>query len=232
MSKLLETLDRQTLIERRPRGRIEAVDIPGLLRRFVESYDVIKNNSASTCLAPGGASETLLRLAEAPAVARIAVTGSFAMVRLAPVAAPSLLMAYCASVEQTAVELDLLPADEGANVALLTPYDPVVWIERSATTAFATSRRRRSRWTACPAMVECQRKAKPSSPGSPKTKRPGESHRSTAFKTPHHRIHRTSDRPTLCRRATRAARRPGRTRASHRNRRRAGYLPTDRRRRP
>ena len=56
-----------------------------------------------------------------------AITGSFAAQRLNPVAAPSLLAVYCTDVTATARALDLLPADEGANVALLRPFDPVVW---------------------------------------------------------------------------------------------------------
>ena len=47
--------------------------------------------------------------------------------RLAPVAAPALLTAYTDNTDVLARELGLLPADEGANVALLGPYDAVVW---------------------------------------------------------------------------------------------------------
>jgi hypothetical protein len=36
-------------------------------------------------------------------------------------------MAYCDDVSSLATRLDLLPADEGSNVALLQPYDSVVW---------------------------------------------------------------------------------------------------------
>lgn len=125
VSKVLETLDRQALIEREPRGPVEAVNIAGLLRRYVESYNVLKNNAAATFLAPAGAADALRRLPDLPG--RYAVTGSFAAVRLAPIAAPSLLMAYTNDIEKTAAALDLLPADSGANVALLAPYDPVVW---------------------------------------------------------------------------------------------------------
>lgn len=57
----------------------------------------------------------------------VVVIGSFAAVRLAPVAAPAVLMAYCANVRSTAASLDLLPGRAGADVALLRPFDPVVW---------------------------------------------------------------------------------------------------------
>ena len=38
-----------------------------------------------------------------------------------------MLLAYCDDVSAVARDLGLLPADEGANVALLTPFDRVVW---------------------------------------------------------------------------------------------------------
>jgi hypothetical protein len=43
------------------------------------------------------------------------------------VAGAALLVAYCDDVAQTAEGLGLLPAEDGANVALLRPSDPVVW---------------------------------------------------------------------------------------------------------
>jgi hypothetical protein len=127
VSRLLDALDREALIERARRGRVEEADIAGLLRRWAESYDVLQTNEASLFLAPGGAKEALTQLAERSDAAPVAVTGSFAALRLAPVAAPALLIAYSSDIETVGGELGLLPADEGANVALLRAFDPVVW---------------------------------------------------------------------------------------------------------
>jgi len=127
VSRLLDALDQDALVERTRRGRVQDVDMPGLLRRWAESYDVLKSNDASTFLAPGGASDALSQLAELSGPPSLAVTGSFAAVRLAPVAAPALLIAYCNEIEALAKALGLLPADEGANVVLLGAFDPVVW---------------------------------------------------------------------------------------------------------
>jgi hypothetical protein len=113
VSRLLDTLDRAALVERARRGRVEDVDIAGLVRRWAESYDVLKTNEAFLFLAPSGAREALSRLAECSDSASVAVTGSFAAVRLAPVAVPALLIAYSNDVEAVAEELGLLPADEG-----------------------------------------------------------------------------------------------------------------------
>jgi hypothetical protein len=127
VSRLLDALDREALVDRGTRGQVESVDIAGLLRRWTETYDVLKTNRGATYLAPNGAQHALSRMAEAEGTQRTAVTGSFAAVRLAPVAAPALLLVYCMDDRPVAEKLGLLPADEGANVALLRPFDQVVW---------------------------------------------------------------------------------------------------------
>lgn len=131
VSRLLDTLDGEALVERSRRGRVEQVDIRGLMRRWAESYDVFDSNETAMFLAPNGTRRVLAQLAEPSFSGRVAVTGSFAASRLAPVAAPGLLMAYCENPTEIAESIGLLPADEGANVALLRPFDPVVW-ERSS----------------------------------------------------------------------------------------------------
>ncbi len=129
VSRLLDGLDRDALIDRGRRGVVEAVDVPALLRAWGDGYDLFKRETASTFVASNGATAALGQLAESPA--RAVVTGSFAAVRLAPVAAPSLLAVYCDDVAATAQALGLLVADEGANVTLLRPFDDVVWARTS-----------------------------------------------------------------------------------------------------
>jgi hypothetical protein len=127
VSRLLASLDQDALIERTTRGGVESVDIPRLLRRWAEAYDVFMSNETKTFVAPQGARHALGRLAEKSSVGRLAVTGSFAAVRLAPVAAPALLVAYSDDIDGVSQALDLLPTDEGSNVALMRPYEAVVW---------------------------------------------------------------------------------------------------------
>lgn len=129
VSRLLDTLDDEALIQRSARGGVAFVDIRGLIRRWAESYDVFRANETVTYLAAPGGSQTLQRLASTRQ--RTAVTGSFAAVRLAAVAGPALLTIYCDDPAGIADELELIPTDEGANVAVLRPFDPVVW-ERSS----------------------------------------------------------------------------------------------------
>jgi hypothetical protein len=127
VSRLLDALDREALVERSRRGVVESVDFAGLLRRWSETYDVLRANGAFTFLAPNGAGDALERLAAASIDGRWLITGSFAAVRLAPVAAPASLVLYCEQPATLARELGLVPADEGANVVLLAPFDMVVW---------------------------------------------------------------------------------------------------------
>ncbi|MHB8695673.1 MAG: hypothetical protein ACYDHH_31015 [Solirubrobacteraceae bacterium] len=127
VSRLLDALDRDALIDRSRKGEVVAVDYRALLRRWVETYDVLKSNDARRFVAPEGLRKALTRLSSLPSSSRVAVTGSFAAGRIAPVAAPALLLAYATEVAGTADALNLLPADEGANVILLRPYDEAVW---------------------------------------------------------------------------------------------------------
>lgn len=125
VSRLLNGLDREAIIDRGPRGVVEDVDVAALLRAWAGSYDAFKPELTTTWLAPTGAAATVAALPNAAPDA--AVTGSFAAVRWAPTAAPTLLVAYTRDVEQTATSLGLLPADEGANVILLHPFDEVAF---------------------------------------------------------------------------------------------------------
>ena len=125
VSRLLDTLDDEALVDRSSRGGVERVNVAGLVRRWAQTYDVFRTNQTTTYLAPAGASQTLQRLASTSL--RTIVTGSFAAVRLAAVAGPALLVVYCDQPALIAEELQLLPTSEGANVAILTPFDPIVW---------------------------------------------------------------------------------------------------------
>lgn len=130
VSRLLDTLDREALIERSARGRVESVDVARVLARWAETYDVFHTNRAAPYLAPGGVGQIMRRLGHASNP--IAVTGSFAAVRLAPKAGPALLAAYCDDPAAVADELNLIPTDEGANVVLMRPFDGVVWERTSS----------------------------------------------------------------------------------------------------
>jgi len=127
VSRLLEALDRDALVERSPKGAVLSVDVRGLMRRWTEAYEVFRSNRVQRFLAPAGAAKALVDLGTRVDLGPTVVTGSFAAVRLAPVAAPALLAVYCKDQSRLASSLGLLPSDQGANVVMLDPFDPIVW---------------------------------------------------------------------------------------------------------
>jgi hypothetical protein len=128
VSRLLDTLNREALIERPPRGPVESVDLVGLAHRWASSYDVFASNEALSLIAPSGPKAFMEEFAN-PDISepRMVITGSFAAAEMmAPIAAPALLLAYCERPHVLASEYGLLRGEEGANVVLLSPFDPVV----------------------------------------------------------------------------------------------------------
>jgi hypothetical protein len=125
-SRLVEWLAREALVERRPRGAIENVDRARLIRRWATDYAVLRSNDAHGYLDPRGL-DNFERRVLSDALTRYAATGSLAANHLAPTAATRLAMIYVDDVEAAARTLALRPADTGANVMLLEPYDDVVF---------------------------------------------------------------------------------------------------------
>lgn len=128
VSRTLALLDREDLIRRSPRGPITYVDWQGLIRRWAQDYSLLRPKRTESYLEPRGLPILLGKLAKADF--RYAVTGSFAASKIAPVASPRLLSCYVDDRQQAAKDLDLRPAEVGANVILVQPFDPVVY-ERS-----------------------------------------------------------------------------------------------------
>ena len=126
VSRVSDLLVREAIIVRDgPRGRISSVDWETLVRRWAMDYDFAKANSLTTYLEPRGPSVLFDRLREVDF--QYAVTGSFAAVRLAPVAEPRLVTLYAADSGDAADRLGLRPAETGGNVVIARPFDPVVF---------------------------------------------------------------------------------------------------------
>lgn len=125
-SRVLGALAAETLVEREERGPVTGVDWEGMLRHIVRSYALLRSNVTTTYIAPRGLEDFFSDLAGGKP-GRWAVTGSFASVRLAPVAAPALAMVYAEDPERVAKAGRLFPADRGTNIILLEPYDPIVF---------------------------------------------------------------------------------------------------------
>ena len=128
VTRVLSLLEEDDVVERGLAGEIEGVRWPDLLLRWSEDYSVTETNRASLYLAPRGLAQVQERLLafDAP----YALTGSFAVPPEARVAPGRVLTCYVTEPALAARALDARPADAGANVVLLEPFDPVVF-ERS-----------------------------------------------------------------------------------------------------
>jgi hypothetical protein len=128
-SRVLDFLDREALVTRTPRGPITVVDWRALLNRWSQEYSPFRRQGATMYLAARGIPAVTERLKQLKT--RYAVTSSWAAAEVAPVAPPRLLALYVDRPRDVEQALDLRPAEAGANVALFTPFDDVVF-ERTA----------------------------------------------------------------------------------------------------
>jgi len=102
------------------------VDVPNLLRRRAETYTLFGTNKSQGYLSGTGARDAVRRMRDGAPFPYRAVTGSFAAVQRAPIAAPSQLTVYVDDFDTAAEAMNLMPTDQGADVVLLRPYDFVV----------------------------------------------------------------------------------------------------------
>lgn len=132
VSRVLELLEREDLIQRSPQGGVQQVDWSELLKAWARDYSMTGSNRYTTYLDPRGLQNFLSRLRLLPSDMRYAVTGSLAAARLAPVAPARLGVAFVDDADAAAEALGLVPAETGANVMLLEPKGDFVF-DRSTT---------------------------------------------------------------------------------------------------
>jgi hypothetical protein len=136
-SRLVEWLSREALLTRKPRGAVESVDVPALIRRWAQDYAVLTANDARSFLDPRGIENLVRSVSDGKVRGRYAITGSLAANRIAPIAPARLAMLYVDDVDLAASRLGLRPTEAGANVMLLTPFDEVVfertWMDKGLT---------------------------------------------------------------------------------------------------
>lgn len=126
VSRMLQVLADELLIERAPRGPVVSAEWEPLLRKLIATYSLLDANTISTWIAAAGANRLVDDLSGLR-VGRWAVTGSFVASRISPVAAPEMAVVYTDDAERLAKATRLLPAKTGANVILAQPYDPIVF---------------------------------------------------------------------------------------------------------
>lgn len=141
LSRILDTLADEGLIDRERSGPVTRVDWPALLRRRSQALDLFHPAGTYRYVARQGAAALLDRLrSRTPSGTRLpTVTGSFAAARLAPIAAPTLLVLYTPNPLDLGSELELLPAEVGADTVLIRPDNEVAFArsERDGGVAWA-----------------------------------------------------------------------------------------------
>lgn len=126
VTKVLQALVDERLIEREPRRPVTAVAWEALLRQIASSYSLFDSNETSTWVASSGPAQLLDDLAGKNA-RRWAVSGSFATSGLISITAAQTAVIYTDDPERLAKLARLLPTDTGANVVLAQPFDPIVF---------------------------------------------------------------------------------------------------------
>ncbi|MBX3184973.1 MAG: hypothetical protein KF915_20290 [Polyangiaceae bacterium] len=139
VSRVVSFLEAEALVTRDQRKRVLAVDALALLSRWSKDYTLTKSNELHQVLEPRGLPALWRKLGGLP---RYAATGSTAGPGIAPT---RIAMLYVDDPEEAARSLDLVPAEAGANVWLLRPYDEVVFERtRQRTLLFEGDGRRRA----------------------------------------------------------------------------------------
>ncbi len=125
-SRTLQALEREALVRRNRRGTVEEADWPAMLRRRGNAVTLFEKRRTKTYVARNGVQRTIEALS-AIDDSKCAVTGSFAAARIRAVAAPVGLAVYASQPSSIAEILNLLPAEQGADVLLVAPADDGVF---------------------------------------------------------------------------------------------------------
>ncbi len=130
LSRTVDVLDRDGLIQRAARGPIERVDVNGVIRRWAQDYSVTGSNQVVSALASRGIPSFRQHLLTVKS--GYAATGAFAAAQFAPVAPTRLAALYVIDPRRFAEQAGLRPVDGGANVWLIEPASDVVFERTSA----------------------------------------------------------------------------------------------------
>lgn len=125
VSRVLELLESEGLIERQTRGPVRSVDWQEAIRRWAQDYDQTTSNTTTMFLSPRGLPYVETKLKDSDFT--YAATGAFAAQRFDPIAPARTAALYVQDVVGVAEQLELRETDAGANVVLLEPFDPVVF---------------------------------------------------------------------------------------------------------
>jgi hypothetical protein len=125
LSRTLDLLDREGLVQRGPRGDVNDLDWEGAIRRWGQDYSFVRSNRSAHYYVAGGLEAMAKRLVRPKRP--YAVTGAVAAQRLVPTSATGPVVLYVEDLDLGAERLGLGPATTQANVVLVEGYDPVVF---------------------------------------------------------------------------------------------------------
>jgi hypothetical protein len=125
ITRVVQLLEQEDLLQRDSAGKITDVLWHQVLVRWTQDYHFITSNHSKTFLEPRGLDALLRKLQKADW--SYALTGSLATQPLGTIAPPRLAALYVPNSAQAAEHLHLHRADHGANVLLVEPFDPVVF---------------------------------------------------------------------------------------------------------
>lgn len=125
LSRVIELLERDGALTRGPRGGVQDLDWSAAIRRWSQDYELRGSNSVSSYLDPRGLTVVTGKLRNAEW--RYAATTSLAAQRFAPIAPTRTAVVYVADALDAADRLKLRPAEAGANILLVEPFDEVVF---------------------------------------------------------------------------------------------------------
>lgn len=124
-TRVLTLLEDDDLVTRDEQGVVVEVRWPDLIKRWSMDYSLAETNRTFAFLAPRGLSDAVDKLR--PLEEGYAITGAFGVPDEARVVAAAVLSCYVEDVTGVVEELDLRPAEAGANVLLVEPFDDVVF---------------------------------------------------------------------------------------------------------
>jgi hypothetical protein len=125
LSRVIDLLEREALLTKDPKGGVTDLDWAGTIRRWSQDYELRAANATATYLDPRGLAPFVGKLAKSRA--RYAATGALAAQRFAPIAPARMATIYVDDATVAADRYRLQPADSGANVLLVEPFDDVVF---------------------------------------------------------------------------------------------------------
>ena len=125
LSRVIDLLERDALLDRDDDGGVMKLDWMNTIRRWSQDYELRKSNTVDMYLEPRGIPSLLNKLGQVELP--YAITSSLAADWFSPIAPAQIATIFVENSGDFANEIGLRQVDTGANVALIEPFDKVVF---------------------------------------------------------------------------------------------------------